>query len=75
MVPGTHKILLSLIPSRGNEPSLNLLINLSGDTLNFKPNLYTYKKVDIMDPIPTNHAGSSGRASLTSCRFISLIGS
>jgi hypothetical protein len=35
-VPGTNKILLSSFRLKGYEPSLNLLININGDTLSFK---------------------------------------
>lgn len=45
-VPGTNNILLSLIPSRGSESTLNLLINANGDTLMFKPNCYRYARRD-----------------------------
>jgi len=39
-VPGTNKILLSSIRREGYEPSLNVLININGDTLSFKRNYF-----------------------------------
>jgi hypothetical protein len=46
MVPGTSNVLLSIDPLTGSEYSLNILININGDTLNLKPNYYKFKKVD-----------------------------
>ncbi len=43
-VPGTNKVLLSSIRVKGNKPSFNILINLTGDTLFFKP--YYFKRFD-----------------------------
>lgn len=40
-VPETNKVLLSSIRIKGYEPSFNILINLTGDTLSFKP--YNFK--------------------------------
>lgn len=40
-VPGTNKILLSSIRIKGYEPSFNILLNLTGDTLSYKP--YNFK--------------------------------
>ena len=39
-VPGTNKILLSSFRYNGYEPSLNVLININGDTLSFKRNYF-----------------------------------
>ncbi len=44
-VPGTDNILLSNGPWYGTIPTLNLLINLNGDTLSLKHNCYKYDKV------------------------------
>jgi hypothetical protein len=46
IVPETNNLLLSIIPSKGNESSLSLLIDVNGDTLFLKPNCYRYKKAD-----------------------------
>ncbi|MBW6479730.1 MAG: 6-bladed beta-propeller [Bacteroidales bacterium] len=43
-IPGTDNILLSNGPWFGNETSLNLVVNLDGDTLLLKPNCYKYEK-------------------------------
>lgn len=40
LVPGTNKILLSSIRRKRYEPSLNVLINIKGDTLAYKPNFF-----------------------------------
>lgn len=39
-LPGTNNILLSSVLIKGYEPSLNTLINLSGDTLALNPNYF-----------------------------------
>lgn len=44
-VPGTGNVLLSNGPWFGNESTLNLIINLDGDTLFLKPNCYKYEKL------------------------------
>jgi hypothetical protein len=46
LVPESNNILLSFTPMKGSEPSMNVLINLNGDTLCFKPNCYQYKGPD-----------------------------
>jgi hypothetical protein len=43
MIPGTSNILLSIDPSTGLEQSLSILINIDGDTLHLKPNLYKFE--------------------------------
>jgi hypothetical protein len=43
MIPETTNILLSIDPSTGLEQSLSILINIDGDTLYFKPNLYKFE--------------------------------
>lgn len=42
IIPGTTNILMSVDPVTGKETSLNILINLKGDTLNLKPNSYLF---------------------------------
>jgi len=51
IVPGTSNVLLSIDPIMGSEPSLSVIINFNGDTLNFKPNCYKYEKVDKMTTV------------------------
>ncbi|MDX9783060.1 MAG: 6-bladed beta-propeller [Bacteroidales bacterium] len=45
-VPDSYNILISLIPSRGSERSLSIIINPNGDTLTLKPNFYRFIKHD-----------------------------
>lgn len=49
LVPGQLNALLSVPPWLGAEPSLSLLISISGDTIYFKPNLYKYDLVRRMN--------------------------
>jgi hypothetical protein len=44
MIPGTNNALMAIPPWRGNEPSLSVLLNTNGDTLNIKPNCYQFVK-------------------------------
>jgi hypothetical protein len=44
LVPGTDKAFLTIPTWLGNEPTLSLLINAFGDTIEFKPNCYKYNK-------------------------------
>lgn len=46
MIAGTTNVLLSIDPMTGTEPSLSILINIDGDTLQYKPNCYRFKKED-----------------------------
>jgi hypothetical protein len=45
IVPETENVFLPIPPWRGTEQTLSLLINLFGDTIHFKPNIYKYKMV------------------------------
>jgi hypothetical protein len=45
IVPETENIFLPIPPWRGTEQTLSLLINLFGNTIHFKPNIYKYKMV------------------------------
>lgn len=45
IVPETESVFLAIPPWRGTEPTLSLLINKVGDTIQFKPNSYQYKSV------------------------------
>lgn len=42
-VPETDNVFLAIPPWTGDEPTLSLLINISGDTIHFKPNCYKYE--------------------------------
>jgi hypothetical protein len=52
-VPGSSQLMLSIGPSLGTEPTLSLLINLDGDTLNLKQNCYKYEKIDKINMVST----------------------
>lgn len=45
IIPETENVFLAIPPWRGTEPTLSLLINKVGDTIQFKPNSYQYKSV------------------------------
>jgi hypothetical protein len=54
IIPETDKIFLAVPPWGGTEPTLSLLINVVGDTINFKPNCSKYKLVTKMNYISTD---------------------
>jgi hypothetical protein len=45
LVPGSDKAFMAIPTWLGNEPTLSLLINAFGDTIQFKPNCYKYTKI------------------------------
>jgi hypothetical protein len=44
LVPETDNAFLAIPPWRGTESTLSLLINIDGDTINFKPNCQKFKR-------------------------------
>ena len=47
LVPGTDKVFMAIPAWIGTEPTLSLLINLAGDTIQFKPNCYKYNRIQL----------------------------
>jgi hypothetical protein len=45
MVPETDNVFMAIGPFTGSEPTLSLMVNTTGDTINFKPNCYKYENV------------------------------
>lgn len=54
IVPESDKTFLAIPPWRGNEPTLSLMVNILGDTIQFKPNIYKYEMVRKMNFIAEN---------------------
>lgn len=44
IIPGSNKVMLSIPPFKGSEPSLSIMINMDGDTVYYKPNCYQYER-------------------------------
>jgi hypothetical protein len=45
LIPETNHAFLAIPPWRGTEITLSLLINIAGDTIHYKPNIYKYEMV------------------------------